>query len=383
MASLFFLLASAAAGASIPPACGEWADCASGGGIWVGRVTACNGDGAMIETVYGDFWAGSRGLAAQVSRGDSVRILGSVSGGFLNASSWTVSSASSPFRDLRQALCRMWDQTIESRHTSALVKALLVGERSDIPRDTRLLFRETGTSHLLAVSGLHVGLAGSAVILLLGGMSRLRWQTAAVVLPVLLLYTLLTGARPSTVRAALMAGAVILLGIRYGFRTCYLSVWCAAVVTVALIVPGSLEDRGAQLSFAAVLALIFLAERHKGAVGLLLTPLHAGLVVTLALAPLVSETYGGISPQAPLATMLSLPFMLLTMILGGTALLPLISRGSAIILEWCVWVWTGFLGFLRHPLVNPEGPLWMAVWIAAISILALYRWRRGFARRFR
>jgi predicted membrane metal-binding protein len=180
-----------------------------------------------------------------------------------------------------------------------------------------------------------------------------------------------------------MAGAVILLGIRYGFRICYLTIWCAAAASVVLMVPGSLDDRGAQLSFAAVLALIFLAEKHRGAAGFLLTPLRAGLVVTLALAPLVSQTYGGFSPQAPVATLLSLPFMLLTMILGVAVLLPVVYSSASIILEWCVWIWTGFLGLMRLPLVDPQGPAWTAAWIGAVTILAVYRWRRGFLRRFR
>ena len=65
------------------------------------------------------------------------------------------------------------------------------------------------------------------------------------------------------------------------------------------------------LGFLGRISLLFLARRYRGAAGVFLTPLHAGLAVTVMLAPLIAGTFGGVPLQAPVTTAVSIPFMVI------------------------------------------------------------------------
>jgi len=353
------------------------------GGIWHGRISSVTSTGVMLDTEAGWFWASSRSLSRESSISDSATVLGCRSGRFIEVCSFTVRPSSSPVMRLRDLLCSMWQERIRSRETLSAVLALLVGDRSGITPVFRNVFRQSGTSHLLAVSGLHVGLVAALLFMILRRAAGRTSRTAILVAACLVLFTVITGSRASTVRAALMAGGVMFLSLRYGSRIDFLSIWCVAALLMIAAVPGIMEDRGAQLSFGAVLALILFAMRFPGRRGILLTPLHAGIVVTLTMAPLVSSIFGGICPQSPIATTLSLPFMLVTMLLGVVSLLPLVAEGAAILLEWNVWLWLGLLKLFCFEPVRTDGLLWAMLWVLLLVVLWVMKWRNGFLRRFR
>jgi ComEC/Rec2-related protein len=336
-----------------------------------------------LEVEGHSLWAGSRGLASAVSASDSVTVLGCVSEGFVSVDAWSVRRSGSRVCRAREWLCGRWESAIRSPVACSLVCALLAGERSMITGATRVLFRNSGVSHMLAVSGLHVGIIAGLFLLPGRRGKRLHRRTVLPVVPVLVLYTLLTGARPSTVRAAVMASAVLLLAAGRGERVCYLSLWCVTALLTAVILPGSIHDRGAQMSFAAVLSLILLSPVRGPRSGPVAAALAAGLTVTVALAPLVSATYGGFAPQAPVATLVSIPFMLATMLLGALVLLPPLAAGAAVLVEWCTWAWTGVIGLLAMKPVTLSGAASACAWGGILLVMAFLRWRKGFARRFR
>jgi len=380
-ASLLLVAAAAAAGAAVHPA--RPGASPSGGGVWSGRVETVTRGGVMIGIEGHSLWSGSRSLASAAAAGDSVTLLGFASRGFLSVDAWSLRPSASPAGKAREWLCDRWESRIRSPTASSLVRALLAGDRSGITGATRLLFRNSGVSHMLAVSGLHVGIIAGLFLLPRRSGRRLRRRSVLPVVTVLVLYTILTGARPSTVRAAVMASAVLLLAAGSGMRMCYLSLWCATAVLTAVILPGSIHDRGAQMSFAAVLSLILLSPPRGARSGPVTTALAAGLTVTVALAPLVSATYGGFAPQAPVATLVSIPFMLATMLLGVLVLLPPLAAGAAVLVEWCTWAWTGVIGLLAMRPVALSGTAAACAWGGILLTMACLRWRRGFTRRFR
>jgi len=353
------------------------------GGIWHGRVSSVTSTGVMLDTEAGRFWASSRSLSRESAISDSVIALGCRSGRFIEVYSFTVRPSTSPVMRMRELLCSRWQKRIRSREALSAVLALLVGDRSRITPGFRNVFRRSGTSHLLAVSGLHVGLVAALLYMILRRAAGRTTRVALLVAACLVLFTVITGSRASTVRAALMAGAVMFLSLRYGSRVDFLSIWCVAALIMIAAVPGIMEDRGAQLSFGAVLALILFARRFPGRRGIILTPLHAGIVVTLTMAPLVSSIFGGICPQAPVATTLSLPFMLVTMLLGVVSLLPVVSVGAAVLLEWNVWLWLGLLKLFCFEPLQTDGFLWTTLWVLLLVVLWTMKWRKGFLRRFR
>jgi len=145
---------------------------------------------------------------------------------------------------------------------------------------------------------------------------------------------------------------------------------------------GILADAGAQMSFAAVLSLIILGRRFAGRAGWLLSAIYAGLVATIALAPLVSSVYGGFNPSAPLATALSIPLMV--MLMAGAVmvlLVPPLAGAFSLLAQWSAWIWLEVLGFLGTEEIGFRN--WMIpVWVTVIAILWLFSRRGGYLRRF-
>jgi len=137
-----------------------------------------------------------------------------------------------------------------------VLAAMLLGAREELPPDTVERFRQSGTMHLLAISGLHVGMVAGAIWLvagLVGADARLR--SIAVVLCVVA-YVLLTGARPPAVRAAVMIGLVA-LGGAFARRQVTVNSLALAAFIILVFSPGEIFMRGFQLSFVAVLCIVY------------------------------------------------------------------------------------------------------------------------------
>lgn len=139
-----------------------------------------------------------------------------------------------------------------------LAAALLLGSRTALSDRERLPFLTTGTAHLIAISGLHVGiLAGSFWICSQIGI--LPRRLALCVVPLLVMgYAVVAEARPSVVRAALLV-TVFCLARLNGRPTTSANALAFAGLCVLLLNPSSLFQVGTQLSFLAVLTLIYMA----------------------------------------------------------------------------------------------------------------------------
>ncbi len=158
---------------------------------------------------------------------------------------------------------------------ASLANGICLGERSGVRWGIKTLFRECGTSHLLAVSGLHVGIF-YILISLVASLCRIRRRLIpAVTIPTVWLYALLTGLSPSVVRASLILTFITLgRSLRKGFTSLNGIAICAFFTL--LVTPGTLYNIGFQLSYLAyagiLLALpLFLTlngEHHKSNVSL-------------------------------------------------------------------------------------------------------------------
>ena len=310
-------------------------------------------------------------------------LLGSIDNGFLNACAFRGILSSSFQNNLRRQIASLLASRIPSRETSSLATALLSGERGKLPSRIRELFRRTGISHLLAVSGLHVGFITAALLLLFRKLAGRSVLSVLLVILLMSFYVFLAGARASTVRAGIMGGIVLVCFQARGRIPDFRAIWSAAVICI-LIVSGMevLADVGAQMSFSAVLSLAIMGRTFSMPFGRILSILYAGFIVTLALAPLVFSVYGSLSPVAPLATLLSMPFMLATMLLGILTLAAgSILPGIPVLLEWTVYLWLKTVKLLDLGLMNSSK--WMIpIWVSAIVILVLLSRRGRFFRRF-
>ncbi len=211
-----------------------------------------------------------------------------------------------------------------------LARALLIADMGDISPAVRTRFAAAGLSHMLSVSGLHVGLIAAAVLLLaqVARVGRRAADTTVVALTAL--YVLLIGAPLPAVRAAIMlaAGSLSVIAQRPTSPWAVLAVGASAPV----FDPRAVLDVGYQLSVAGMVALVASAALTKrwarlsvgGWKGTLLRGLVASTAATLLTAPLVASTFGSLSFVAPLTNLVATPIVavLQPMLFLAALLLP-------------------------------------------------------------
>ncbi len=155
---------------------------------------------------------------------------------------------------LRRTLMKRIEQQIVGGDERAILYALLLGYREDLGEEVRQQFIRSGSMHILAVSGLHVGILYILPAFLIGrirGSITLRWAASLVLLTLLWFYALLTGLSPSVIRAVTMCSvhrAALLIGRKAGI----FHVLSLTAFIMILSRPAILFETGFQLSFAAV-----------------------------------------------------------------------------------------------------------------------------------
>ena len=141
---------------------------------------------------------------------------------------------------------------------ASLMAGILLGIESGIPAPVEKAFQDTGTSHIIAISGFNITIVVGLFMALFGRLLGRRWGTLAAAIGIVL-YTLLVGADAAVVRAAIMGG--LALGARQlGRRQHGLNSLALAAAAMALFNPHILWDVGFQLSFAATLGLVWYAD---------------------------------------------------------------------------------------------------------------------------
>ena len=147
-----------------------------------------------------------------------------------------------------------------SSHTSALTQALVVGKKDELSQETHQAYRQVGASHLLALSGMHLGIIYSLLYFFLVRWvrhSRWRWYFLPLILFSLWGYTLVAGMPVSLVRAALML-SVITITTLMQYRTDPLHPLALSAIIILLVEPAQVFSISFQLSYAAVLFLLLL-----------------------------------------------------------------------------------------------------------------------------
>jgi competence protein ComEC len=139
------------------------------------------------------------------------------------------------------------------------INGLALGLRHQTPDDIEEPFQQTGTLHLFAVAGLHVGIVAQ-LLRLLASLSRLsRKWSAALIIPALLFYACVTGLHISSVRAAVMA-SVLFAGFFFDRKVLTLNSLAAAAFLLLAFNTQEIFSTGFQLSFAVVGTIILLAD---------------------------------------------------------------------------------------------------------------------------
>lgn len=143
-----------------------------------------------------------------------------------------------------------------------VILAMALGARENSPEDLEENFRLSGTMHIFAVSGLHVGIIAALFLGLFRTLGISTRVSISLVIPLILFYALLTGFRPSAVRAALMA-SVFLSGFFFLQKPRLLNSLGAAGILILLYDSQQIFLPGFQLSFAVLCAIALLVQPFR------------------------------------------------------------------------------------------------------------------------
>ncbi|HDR2535971.1 TPA: ComEC family protein [Enterobacter ludwigii] len=239
-------------------------------------------------------------------------------------------------------------QRLSAFHWGAVMLGLGMGERLEVRREIKDLMRDTGTLHLMAISGLHIALAASIVWLLARGLQFLmpghwiHWQIPLLAgLFFAAFYAWLTGLQPPALRTVI--ALAVLAALRIGARQWSpWQVWCCCIAAILISDPLAVLSQSLALSAFAVAALIFwfqwlpLPRGHRVRwLQPLLNLLYLQTGMLLLLMPLQVLIFHGFSLSSLVANLFAVPlvtFVCVPLILSGMLLhlLPLTALESAL-----------------------------------------------------
>ena len=219
---------------------------------------------------------------------------------------------------------------------ASLLAGILLGVDTGLPQNLQQAFKDTGTAHIIAISGFNIAIIAGLFITLF---SRTLGQTRGAITAIIgiTLYTFLVGADAAVVRAAIM-GTLSILARLFGRRNTGLNALVITALAMTLINPNIPWDVGFQLSFFATLGLILYAEpfqnwavnlitrfTNPGLAQKLARPVSEYILFTLAAQlttlPIMAYHFRQISLVSLIANPFILPVQPAVMILGGLALL--------------------------------------------------------------
>lgn len=291
-----------------------------------------------------------------------------------------LSEARGAWRDgIRQRL-----QAVDAQGRTGVLTALVLGDGGGLSRQDWQVLQDTGTVHLLVISGQHIGLLAGVVYLLIAGLARYGlWPNRLPWLPwacglafaAALGYGLLAGFEVPVRRACLMIGLVLLWRLR--FR--HLGAWWPLLLAlngVLLLDPLASLQPGFWLSFAAVAVLIFTFSGRLGPWRWWQTWTRAQWLIAIGLGPLLLVLGLPISLSGPLVNLLAVPWislMVLPPALLGTLLLPVPYVG-----EGLLWLAGGLIDGLFRGLAWVAGqvPAWVPaaipLWVWGLGALGAF-----------
>ncbi len=192
---------------------------------------------------------------------------------FLREGDWqyTGEQSGSRFREMVLSLqdycLRTIRRYIKPESQVAIAQALIIGYKADLDKTMVEQFAATGTAHIIAISGMHLGMIYVMLLFVLRPLGKTRngrFARVAITLGIIWVFTFLTGAAPSITRASIMF-SILATGQLWNRKGNTINLLALAGIILLLIDPQSLFDAGFQLSFAAVLsiAIFYLPLRNK------------------------------------------------------------------------------------------------------------------------
>ncbi len=276
-------------------------------------------------------------------------------------------------KKLQRAIRGLFNKYLLSDSTKAILFALVLGDKTELDGDLNSSFAVAGAMHILAVSGLHVGIIykvlESLLILLFSGRSK-RFIRAVLLISALWLYAFVTGLSPSVLRAVLMFSFIIAAKARENSPNFYNTLAASAFI-ILIVEPNYIYHVGFQLSYSAVIAIVsifpliypFFVTKNR----------IANSVISLAIVSIAAQI--GTAPfsiyyfhQFPsyfiITNLIAIPaaFLLLS---GGLLLIPFhfisfdLSKFIGLLIDWIGEMLSNLITWISHLPMASLNKLWI------------------------
>jgi ComEC/Rec2-related protein len=272
---------------------------------------------------------------------------------------------------------------------TAIYHALLLGQRDCIPPKIHQIFKATGTLHIFAISGLHVGLFAMFLAILANALGVPRNLWGVVLIPLLLGYVFLTGMKPSAFRAFLMA-ALYLVAPLFHRKPDLPTAIAAASLILLWLQPHMLLAPGFILSFVVVgFIILFFSALPAGFLkkgtgygawirNYLFSLLLSSSAALVASIPLVALFFGTFAPYALLANLLVVSLLFPIVLSGWLALLipplaGLFNFSALFFIDLLLRITSGIAQWPHALLqVAPPPPISLLFWYASWVVLLVH-----------
>jgi competence protein ComEC len=309
---------------------------------------------------------------------DGITLLGTVKSGLLIEVAREGSYVAERSADVREHVRRAVRRWIEPHDaiSAAIASAVLIGDRTGLPEETRERLQAAGTYHVIAISGGNIAILATAAILALMIVGVRGRHAAVVVIAVLSAYALVVTAGPSVWRATLMA-VLYFLARAIDHRS---GVWQTASMTAAVMVvlrPLDVRDAGFILTFGATLALIEGARigarvtPRVAALSWITASVFASLAIELALLPVSALLFSRVTGAGLVLNLIAVPMMGVVQI---SALVTAVADAVPAIAGTAGWI----AHMAARVLVDSAGLVTLAPWSVArvpppaILVVAVY-----------
>ena len=301
---------------------------------------------------------------------------------------------------LRNKLISRFQSIGISDSSLAIISAITLGEKGLLPNEVKDSFSAAGVSHILVVSGMHVGFIFLLIMLLMRNFSQCyHWLIVILGLLILWSYAVLTGLAPSVVRATFMFSMILIfrkLGEKYRVEH---ALFLSATILL-LCNPNTLFDIGFQLSYLAVIGIVYFYPRFYKLIRICKSKIFIFVLQSIAVTisaqiltlPIIIYHFH----QFPIYFILSNLFVTLfapILFIGGIALLPIsyipyLNIVAGWTMNSIITIFEGIISFIVS-LPFSTAKLYLSfpeVIFFYIAILCLINWielRNQFAMRFK
>jgi len=292
---------------------------------------------------------------------------------------------------LKQSIQNKIKQSISGIEASFL-SAILLGNKNNISEFWKEIFSITGTSHVIAVSGMHVSIISSLLFIFLASIGFNRRQIFWGIVLAILGYATIIGFSASIVRAGIM-GFLVLLALKIGRVSSAKNAFTFTAATMLLINPLLLRyDVGFQLSFMAVAGIIFLWPILEELTQSWANPFKIKSLFTVSLSaqiltlPLVTYHFGTVSAIAPFVNLIIVPLIPVIMIFGIAPLFLFFAPNIILRILWLPYkeISGAMLSVLKYsskiPIASFERSIswqWMVLTYSVIAISIIFYSKHG------